>query len=39
MPKGEALEERISAQALTADLKTAIVACSDRTGIPPVDGR
>ena len=26
MPKGEALEERISAQALTADLKTAIVA-------------
>jgi chromosome segregation and condensation protein ScpB len=25
-PKGEALEERISAQALTADLKTAIVA-------------
>ena len=25
-PKGEALEERIGAQALTADLKTAIVA-------------
>ena len=38
-PKREALEELIGAQALSADLKPALVAALTGTGIAAVDGR